>query len=140
MPGEDYFGNFMKGVDGLIKARNHIGLASDNSALSQAEREAQVAMRNLHMYFGRLSFWLTEMSNEAHRRLAAGETPAIIDPVDKVLVIDSDGVQEGEVENSAIVSEPTQDQPESEELVTEKVPASKRKSPRKKPKSAKKGE
>lgn len=170
MPGEDFFGNFMKGVDGLIKARNHIGAANDNRELSQAEREAQAAMHNLHMYFGRLSFWLTEASDETRRRLARGEEAPIIKTSDKVLLVDHDGVQIVDVQTEeAIVNrleteetlqepepspEPIQDEPKSEEPVTEETPdpkpkptqekpkstRSKSKSTRNKPKSAKKEE
>lgn len=156
MPGEDFFGNFMKGVDGLIKARNHIGAAEDNNDLSRAEREAQTAMHNLHMYFGRLSFWLTEASDEARRRLARDEEAPVIKASDKVLVIDHDGVQTVDVQTEeAIVNhleaeekpqepepvpEPTQNEPKSEESVTEKAPTSKRKLTQKKPKSTKKAE
>ena len=148
MPGEDFFGNFMKGVDGLIKARNHIGVAEDNNDLSRAEREAQTAMHNLHMYFGRLSFWLTDASDETRRRLARGEEAPVIKDSDKVLVIDHDGVQTVDVQpDVAIVNhfeteetlqghepapEPTQKEPKS--------PRKKSKSTHKKPKSTKKAE
>lgn len=151
MPGEDFFGNFMKGVDGLIKARNHIGAANDNRDLSQAEREAQAAMHNLHMYFGRLSFWLTEASDETRRRLARGEEAPVIKASDKVLVIDHDGVQAVDVQpEEAIVNhfeteeipkdaektpEPTQNEPKTEEPVTEVAPAPKPESTQNKPKS-----
>lgn len=151
MPGEDFFGNFMKGVDGLIKARNHISVASDNRDLSQAEREAQAAMHNLHMYFGRLSFWLTEASDETRRRLARGEEAPIIKASDKVLIIDHDGVQAVDVQTEETIvnrleteeilqepepaPEPTQNEPKSEEPVTEEAPAPKPKPTQKQPKS-----
>lgn len=134
MPGEDFFGNFMKGVDGLIKARNHIGAANDNRDLSQAEREAQVAMHNLHMYFGRLSFWLTEASDETRRRLARGEEAPVIKASDKVLVVNHDGVKEIPKDTEK-APEPTQNEPKSEEPVTEVASAPKPKSTQNKPKS-----
>lgn len=71
---EDYFGNFHRAVEELVTARERIVNATDYKSLSTFEREAQTAMRNLMMYYNRLSFWLSYASDHARRRIATGET------------------------------------------------------------------